>query len=327
MKSRKKQIVFLICAAVLVVGVVAFLIIANPGDLFPGTYTENERDNLIVYGGKKYEYNEHLSNYLFVGIDTREKVETYETQEDAGQADAIYLVSYNRVENTVQCLSIPRDTMATIHVYSPDGTDLGYSENHINLQYAFGDGKRESCQLMKTAVSTMLYDLPIQGYCSVNMDGIPIAVEVLGGVDLVVPDDSLEAVNPEFGQGEAVTITKANAEQFVRYRNTEITHSAITRTNRQKVFLKAFAEKAKEKAGQESELIVNMYESLKPYMVTNINNDVFAKLLQAKYDSKAGMLDVPGETVAGANFDEFHIDETQLYELILNMFYKEVQDD
>ncbi len=26
------------------------------------------------------------------------------------------------------------------------------TDNHINLQYAYGDGKEESCELMKTAV-------------------------------------------------------------------------------------------------------------------------------------------------------------------------------
>ena len=44
--------------------------------------------NTVEYKGETYKYNDHLSNYLFMGIDTRDAVDTYQTQEDAGQADA-----------------------------------------------------------------------------------------------------------------------------------------------------------------------------------------------------------------------------------------------
>lgn len=45
----------------------------------------------ITWNGKTYSYNEHLSNFLFLGIDTKEKAETKTGQADAGQADALYL--------------------------------------------------------------------------------------------------------------------------------------------------------------------------------------------------------------------------------------------
>ena len=41
----------------------------------------------ITWNGKTYSYNEHLSNFLFLGIDTKEKAETKTGQADAGQAD------------------------------------------------------------------------------------------------------------------------------------------------------------------------------------------------------------------------------------------------
>lgn len=51
--------------------------------------TQNDADT-IEYQGSTYKYNDHLSNYLFMGIDTRENVDTYESQKDAGQADSIF---------------------------------------------------------------------------------------------------------------------------------------------------------------------------------------------------------------------------------------------
>lgn len=325
MKTNKKQIVFLICMAIVLVAVVAVILLFwNKDGGFSADFKEGEGD-IIVYDGKQYEYNDHLSNFIFLGIDTREKVQEYETREGVGQADAIFLVSLNRKEKTMQALVIPRDTMTAIRIIGLDGNDAGVTMNHINLQYAFGDGKSKSCELMKEAVSNLLYDLPIQGYCSMNMDGIPIATKTVGGVQVVVPNNTLQTVNPEFKEGAKVTITEANAEQFVRYRDTNISQSALSRTERQITFLEAFAAKAKAVATKDQDFAVTLLESVEDYVVTNIGMDMYVKLLEASYE-KEDIHTVPGEGVAGESFDEYHVDEEQLYELVLQMFYKEVQD-
>ena len=67
-----------------------------------------------------------------------------------------------------------------------------------------------------------------------------------------------------------------------------------------------------------------MYESLKPYTITNIGNDVLADLLEAEFDSDASVIDLPGKGVKGERYDEYHVDETGVYELVLELFYEEV---
>lgn len=314
----------MICVLLLLVGVIAFFLLKDNDELIPSDYTESDRNDIITYGGKEYRYNQHLSNYLFVGIDTREEITEYETREVAGRADTIFFLSYDRVKKTVKCLSIPRDTIANVRIITPDGTDMGIAREHINMQYVFGDGKTKSCQLMKEAISDMFYGVPIQGYYSLNMDGIPVAVDILEGVELIVPDDTLEKVNPEFTKGAKVTITSENAEQFIRYRDKHVSQSAIARMNRQKELMKAVLERAKEKSSENANFIVEMFEGLKPYTVTNMGNDVLADLLEADFNSDTGIIDIPGEGVEGSEFDEYHIDEMQLYELVLQMFYEEV---
>ena len=71
----------------------------------------------ITWNGKTYSYTEHLSNFLFLGIDTKEKAETKTGQADAGQADALYLLSWNRLEGDITVISIPRDTMTQIETF------------------------------------------------------------------------------------------------------------------------------------------------------------------------------------------------------------------
>ena len=324
MDTKKKKIFIIVCFLVLFVGIVMFLFLRDKGDTYSTEYTESGRENIVVYGGKSYKYNEHLSNYLFMGIDTRETVEGEHARAENGRADAIYLLSYDRVKKTVKTIAIPRDTIANIHVYSADGTDLGMTEDHINMQYLYGDGKAKSCQLMKEAISILLYGVSIQGYCALNMDGIPEAVKVLGGVKLTVPDQTLEKVNPNFKEGAEVVITEDNAEQFVRYRDTEQSQSAMDRMNRQKVFMEAFVDTAKKQAAGDGGLVVDLYNSVKPYMVSNMGADLFAQLLEATYDEENKIVDIPGEKVDGIDFDEYHINETQLYEFILQMFYQEL---
>ena len=284
----------------------------------------SQNGDIVEYKGETYKYNDHLSNYLFLGIDTREAVDTYQSQADAGQADAIFLVSMDRATEKIKVLFIPRDSMTRIEVFNPYGQSLGETTDHLNIQYAFGDGKEKSCELMKTAVCDMLDGLPIQGYCSMNMDGISVITDLVGGIQLTIPDDSLADVNPEYKKGAVVDITGETAEQFVRYRDIDKTQSALVRQERQKTFLQALVQKAQEKAGEDAGFVTGLYDSVKSYTVTNMGNDIFAKLLAASQNGITDTETVPGEGTHGENFDEYHIDEDALSDLIISMFYEKI---
>lgn len=273
-------------------------------------------------GEEEFVYNDHLSNYLFMGVDTEGEAEDA-TARNAGQADAIFLLSLNRVTGEINTVSIPRDTMTEIEAFSVGGKSLGMMKNHINLQYAQGDGKHKSCELMKTAVSNLLGGIPIQGYCSLNMDGIPAMTELVGNVEITVPDDSLSEVNPEFTEGARVTLTKDNVEQFLRYRDVQKEQSALVRQERQKTFLEAYMKKAQEQYEENASFMTKLYEGLLPYMVTNMGNDVFVKLLTASEKNAPSVTTIPGEGEQGAYYDEYHVDEAALEELVHQIFYKE----
>lgn len=319
MKQKKVIIFFLICVVILLGGLAVFLYLRDAATSYPTEYHENASEDVIVYQGTKYSYNEHLSNFLFMGIDTSSDEET-----EIGRADAIFLVSYDRLAKTATCISIPRDTITNVRMLAPDGTDMGTSKEHINMQYHFGDGKHTSCRLMKDTVSSLLYDVPIQGYCSMRLDGITAAIKALGGVDVVVPDDSMVLAYPEFAKGATITLTEENIEPFVKHRDITVHQSALDRTNRQKVLLKAVFAKLKNENVIDSDFIVNLYDSLTPYMVTNIGNDVLLELLEADYDTQNAVLDIPGTAVVGELHDEYHLDELALYEFVLENFFKEM---
>ena len=328
-KGKKKLWLIPLGAAVLAVAAAGVLILRTLQPEDTGTAadmdTADRTRGAVLWNGKEYEYNDHLSNYLVLGIDTREKTETSVGQADAGQADAIYLVSRDRVKNTVTVISVPRDTMTEIEPFTPGGESLGKSTDHISLSYAYGDGGHESCRLAREAVSNLFYGLPIQGYCAVNMDGISALVQSVGTVTVTVPNDSLEAEYPGFTAGSQVTLNEENTEIFVRYRDTDERQSALARMERQEEFIRALGAAVKALAAQDSGFAGKLHETMRPYMVTSMGNDEFVRLMQSAAEGGASEgWTVPGQPVDGQYYDEYHVDDEALYEKIIETFYTEI---
>ena len=97
-----------------------------------------------------------------------------------------------------------------------------------------------------------------------------------------------------------VKITKENAELFVRYRDTSIRQSAMDRGNRQKVFAKAFAEKAKENATSDKELIVfrdSFASSMVPLLLENYKTVTLVDIRYMSTQVLGNFIDFHGQDV------------------------------
>lgn len=81
-------------------------------------------------------------------------------------------------------------------------------------------------------------------------------------------------------------------------------------------------EKCQDEASQNAGFVADLYSSIKDYTVTSMGNDVFAKLLVASQNGISDTQTVPGQGTEGENFDEYHIDEDALTEMIISMFYE-----
>lgn len=314
-------------AAAVLVGILAVLTFTNSEkEVSEEEPSGTAQSADITWQGKEYNYREHLSNFLFLGVDNSEKEQTDAGQGNAGQADALYLLSWDRVLNEVTVVTIPRDTMTQIEAYGPGGKSLGKTEDHISLSYAYGDRGHESCRLTKEAVSELLYGLPIEGYCSINLDGISVLTRCVGEVTVTVPNDSLAAMDPAFQKGSQVKLDENNTELFVRYRDTTVSQSAMDRMERQQEYIRAFGEAAKDKFSQDASFVTELYEELDPYMVTNMSNDKFVQILKSLSQGtvQEGWT-VPGEAVEGQTYDEYRVNDQELYEKIVETFYQEVR--
>lgn len=286
--------------------------------------TDSSMTDTITWNGKKYRYNDHLSNYLFLGVDKEELADTQMGYLDAGQTDAIFLLSWDRVEGDMTVVSIPRDTMTPYNYYGREGVDLGRVKEHINLIYAYGDGKHESCKLSIQAVSDLFYGIPIEQYSAISLDALSEVMKEVGTVTVTIPNNSLEYKYPEYKEGTQIALDSENIEPFIRYRNIEVSQSALTRLERQEVFLEAFMGKAEEKFAEDPGFVTRSYEALQPYMVTNMGADQFARLMECLISKgKPAHWTLPGTGTEGAVYDEYHVDEDALYEKVIETFYIE----
>lgn len=289
-----------------------------------GWTAEKANPDAIVYDGKTYVYNDHLTNYLLLGVDTVGSIQEQKEPGSAGQSDSVFLISYDRVKETTVGLAIPRDTITQIEKFTPGGESLGFYSDHLNLQYAYGDGKRKSCELTSAAVSRLLSGLPIGGYAAINLDSIPRLTQLLGGVEVTVPDDSLSEKNPVFVKGNKVVLDETNTETFVRSRDRQIEQSAITRMNRQKVFLEAFASKLAQEQKKDASTVTTLFETMKTEMVTNMSNDQFVDIAVA--ERSGGIQTIPGETGHEEVYDVYRVDDAALYKMVLELFYTQTED-
>ena len=287
-----------------------------------------EKEGRVFYKGKAYDFNQDIMTFLVMGIDQRsETVQEQKEGYNGGSADAIFLVVLNPHIEKVQIIAIDRNTMTDVDIYDYYGTYLETVQTQLCVQHGYGDGTVKSAQYMEKAVSNFMYGLPIHGYCAINMSAIEKINDAVGGVDVVVLDD-LTKWDWRLEKGKTVHLEGRRAFVYLQRRDTGIFGSAEGRLERQKQYLEAFIIKAKAQFKEDPTFPITMFQELGPYMTTDLNLEkvVYLADLAAGFDfAKMDITKIAGENVMGEKYEEFYVDETAMYELILDVFYEEVR--
>lgn len=289
----------------------------------------NWQEGDVRYEGIHYRYNSEILTFLFLGIDKMEEVKEAKNGIDGGQSDAVFLLILNPKTKEASIIGVNRDTMTDIDVYSKDGNFIGTAKGQLTLQHGYGDGREQSCERSMKAVSSLFYNLPIHGYCAINMGAIPLINDAVGGVEITALENVKSGGKLLFKEGESVHLKGMSAYYYLKVRDTESFESAGRRLERQKQYLMAYASAAMEAIKKDITLPVTLYSTLSKYMVTDITIDEVSYLATqaAGYSFKTeNMYSLEGETVMGEKFEEFYADDKALYELILKVFYEQVED-
>ncbi len=340
MSRKRLTVLILISAGIIAVAAFAIFIVIGVGNgtislgnTPIGNFVSNGNNSasgkwnegIITYNGEKYRYNSSIRTYLIMGIDKSGPAAPAKDHVSGGQSDGMFLLVIDKNNEKISVIPINRNTMADVRFCDKDGNYYGTFQAQICLQHGFGDGMKESCQNSVNAVSKLFYDIPISGYIAMNMDAMMILNRLAGGVTVEVLEDiDYEPFDVHLKAGETVTLTDEEAYAYLRYRDVKEFGTASRRLEREKQYGMRIYEKLKVASEGSSEKAGDMYKELEDYIVTNV---VFADIAEDLLDygfSEASVYDIPGDLKLTKNLEEFYIDKSLQYDIILSIMYQKL---
>lgn len=286
------------------------------------------KEGWVKYNGQIYAYNEDILTFLVMGIDKNRDVKEVEEGTNGGQADALFLVVLNPHDNSLSVIGINRNTMTDISVYDDNGAYVNTIKAQIAVQHGFGNGVEESCEYQVNAVQHLFYEMPVHGYAAINMSAIGPLTDMVGGVDVVALEDIKSGNSTVIKEGEEVHLEGDLAFAYIHNRDTKEFGSADHRLERQKQFITTYLQKVKQKTKEDIGFPISVYQSIAPQTVTSLTVDEMTYLVSIAKDysfDENYLYTLKGETKQGNVFEEFYVDETDLFELILKVFYEPVE--
>lgn len=283
----------------------------------------------ILAEGEIYEYNKDIMTFLCMGIDSKNGIEKEKIPGKAGQADALLMIVINPRKEEIHVIAINRDSMAEIEVYDTAGMFLEEKKMQITLQYAYGDGREKSCQLMEQAVSKLFYGIPIHGYGALDMQSIATLNDAVGGVEVTVLED-LTKHRWKWSEGARVLLKGEDALIYIRERDSASKElgTNLKRVERQKQYLTAYVGKMKEIIKEDVTFPVTLLGKIKKHMVTSLTVQEITYLADTLLGYEFcvdNIISIPGESKMGEKHEEFYIDDTALKQIIIDVFYDKVE--
>lgn len=284
----------------------------------------------VKYDGHTYKFNKNLSTVLLMGIDRRD-LDKDEKIGNGGQADVLMLLALNTETGEAKLLNIPRDTYTEFTLYTADNAYVGYEKHQICIAYAYGDGRETSCENTVSAVQNLLYGIPISKYLAIDLDGLSVANDAIGGVTL----NSLEDLKMPDGRwisaGQEITLHGDYLERYIRARGDEV-DANVLRMARQEQYVKAFARQLVQMARKDFSVVTELYNQVSPYFVSTLDLSDAVFLAQTYLDfglniqtySYDGTYDLLLNARGTKYNSVYYPDEDSLFECVLDVFYIQV---
>jgi polyisoprenyl-teichoic acid--peptidoglycan teichoic acid transferase len=209
-------------------------------------------------------------NILVMGVDRVPDVPPDSPESLAGRSDTMLLVRIDPDTQTVNVLSIPRDTQVDI-------PSVGLTKvNHAN---SLGGP-----ELAAQVVSHNLSNVKIDRYVRISTDAFRELVDLVGGVDVYVPHrmsytDQTQKLFIDLEEGWQ-TLNGDQAEQFARFRNDA--YGDVGRVQRQQQLIRALREKVTSPAMIPK--LPQAIQLLQSYIDTNLSLDEMLALVNFGLD-------------------------------------------
>lgn len=330
-EAKRKRITGAVALiAVLVLVVVGFFVFSKlEEEAYPELRGQMSKDfgklPTMEYQGKTYQMKPNLTSMLFIGYDKTDDTPSVGFRQ-GGQADFLLLSVMDHRNKTVHQLQIDRDTMTNVAVLGIMGNEVGTRVMQICLSHGFGADDEANCKYTVDAVSNLLQGVPIDLYLAMDIRGIDILNDALGGVKVPIEDD-FSAYDPTMVQGTTMKLQGHQAELYVRSRYHIGNGSNEQRMRRQQHFMDAAVKLIQERIGADSSFADTLLDAIEEVSNTDMTRGRLINEINRayKYDIR------PADTLAGEykagddGFMEFHANEESIISWIINVFYNPVE--
>jgi len=290
-------------------------VFAQPGEPAPQQPTKT-----VVRNGVEYFPRQDVTVMMVLGIDQMGPVESSNYYRNQGAADSVMLLTFDEAKEECTVLYLNRDTMLEMDVLGVKGEYAGTTYGQLALAHTYGDGLEESSVNVKNTLEKFLPGMTIDYYVAMNMDAIPILNDAVGGVTVHVVDD-FSQVDPTITMGE-LTLHGDQVINYVRTRKNVGDQKNVTRMERQKEYVEGFLKALRTKEAENVDFLVEEYEEVAPYLVTDCSVTTLSNLLSKYLDySIVEVVSPEGENTIGDGHYEFYPDEDKLDALTLRLFY------
>lgn len=242
-------------------------------------------------------------NLLLLGLDNG----------DHGQpaaVDAMLLLSLNQDDNSLNMLTIPRDTMVML----PGKQGI----EQLSQAYSYGGPE----MVMRSAEH--LLQVPIEHYAVVDCRGFVRLVDLLGGVEVYVEqnmnyEDAFSGLSIHLNRGYQ-HLDGSKAAQYARYRSDEL--GELARLQRQQILLTALSDQLFQIAVIPK--LPDIWQGIGECLITDLDVTVAMKMLacvRGRTFSQMRLEVLPGQPALLNGQSYWQPDQLQLKSLIEEMFY------
>ncbi len=244
---------------------------------------------VIKYNGVSYAFNENVVSITFIGTDEG-------TDRNEGNEGKF----------------IDTEKLQMTYAYSFKGTNVTGGQNTL------------------TTISRLFYGLPINDYFAINLNALKTLNDSIGGVTLT---SSMTFESPEDGrtilEGETVTLHGAEAEKYVRSRDTKELESNNDRMARQQEYIRAFIASIFPAAKKDISVVSNLYGAIKENSdstldITKLTYVASMALSHMKSASDIEYINLSGKIVEGKNA-EMYVSNEDAIKTMLDVFYTPMQ--
>ena len=241
--AKRVALAFLGCACALAVGACCLVGVARwTGDdsllraLIPqvgSIEVIGDEARTAMYDGQRYRERASMTSILLMGHDAN--------QNEAlnGQVDFLMVAAIDTESGETTLIYIPRDTMVDVErTYSHTDEYADTMRLQVAAAFAYGSDFEHSAERMRDTVSRLLFNVPIEYYLVLDVNGVGALADAVGGVEVVALQD---VPKTDMREGQPYVLKGEQARQYVVERDEAVAWSAMDRLERQGQFMRALA--------------------------------------------------------------------------------------